>query len=243
MIDYEAMAPDYARHRGLHPGVLEGLLRAGGVGPSSTVLEVGCGTGNYIIAVRERAGCSCWGIDPSREMLSLAEGRSAAVGFQRGGAESIPFRDGFFDLVFSVDVIHHVTDRTAYFAEARRVLKAQGRICTGTDSEWIIRHRQPLATYFPQAVEADLERYPSIEELRHMMAQAGFDDIDEEMVEHRFELTDVQPFRDRVFSCLRLISEEAFHEGLARLERDLHAGPVRCASRYVLLWGASPRDG
>lgn len=243
MIDYEAMAPDYARHRGIHPGVLEGLLRRSGVGPASTVLEVGCGTGNYAVAVYERTGCSCWGADPSQEMLSLAEGKSAGGWFRRGGAEAIPFLDGLFDLVFSVDVIHHVPDRAAYFAEARRVLKAGARVCTVTDSKWIIRHREPLATYFPEAVRADLERCPSIKEARQMMVEKGFDDISEEMVGRRLELVDVQPFRDRVFSCLHLISEEAFRHGLERLERDLKVGPVQCVSRYVLVWGSTRRDG
>jgi ubiquinone/menaquinone biosynthesis C-methylase UbiE len=217
--------------------VLEALVTTSGVGAGSRVLEVGCGTGNYITAVQQGTGSSCWGIDPAEQMLSMAGEASGKVVLQRGGAEKLDFPDGFFDLVFSVDVIHHVGDRTAYFREAHRVLKPRGRVCTVTDSEWIIRHRQPLATYFPETVEADLERYPRIAELRQVMEQAGFGGIAEDTVEIRYDLVDAQPYRDRAFSCLRLISDEAFHRGMQRMERDLRTGPVQCVPRYLLLWG------
>lgn len=236
MIDYDEIASDYARHRRVHPGVLDALVTCG-IGAASRVLEVGCGTGNYIRAVQQATGSSCWGVDPAAQMLSMAGEASGKAVLQRGGAEELDFPDGHFDLVFSVDVIHHVSDRAAYYREAYRVLKPTGRVCTVTDSEWIIRHRQPLATYFPETVEADLERYPPIAELRQVMGQAGFGGIAEDTVETRYELVDAQPYRDRAFSCLRLISDEAFHRGIERMERDLRAGPVQCVPRYLLLWG------
>jgi len=237
VIDYDGIASDYARHRGVHPGVLEALVTTSGVGAAFRVLEVGCGTGNYITALNEATGASCWGIDPAEQMLSMAGEASGKVILQRGGAEQLDFPDDYFDLVFSVDVIHHVSDRTAYFREACRVLKARGRVCTVTDSEWIIRHRQPLATYFPETVEADLGRYPPIAELRQVMEQAGFGEIAEDTVELSYDLVDAQPYRDRAFSCLHLISDEAFHRGMERMERDLCTGPVQCVPRYLLLWG------
>lgn len=149
MLDYDKLAAEYARHRQLHPQVLRSLLARSGIDATSKILEVGCGTGNYVIALQEAAGCTARGIDPSAEMLAKASGRGAPVILARGRAEELAFSDGFFDLVFSVDVIHHVGDRPAYFREARRILKPGGRICTVTDSEWIIRHRQPLSAYFP----------------------------------------------------------------------------------------------
>jgi ubiquinone/menaquinone biosynthesis C-methylase UbiE len=201
------------------------------------VLEVGCGTGNYIIVLQSLAGCTCWGIDPSAEMLARAKGRSSTAHFQIGGAESLEFPTGFFNLVFSVDVIHHVGDRLAYLQEAYRVLQPGGQICTATDSAWIIRHRQPLATYFPETVQADLARYPRITELRALYQRVGFDETVERTVDVCYPLTDIQAYRDKAFSVLHLISKEAFQLGLARVERDLSAGPIPCVSRYTLLWG------
>jgi ubiquinone/menaquinone biosynthesis C-methylase UbiE len=239
VIDYDRIASDYARHRQVHPEVLRSLVSTSRVGRASKVLEVGCGTGNYILALEQLTGAHGWGIDPSQGMLSRARDRSEVVCFRAGRAEKLDFSAGFFDLVFCVDVIHHITDRFAYFEEAQRVLKGGGKLCTVTDSEWIIRHRQPLAVYFPETVEPELARYPRISELRALMAQAGFCGVTEEQVEFPYQLNDTRAYREKAFSSLHLIPENAFQRGLAHMEQDLRAGPIPCVSRYVLLWGTT----
>jgi SAM-dependent methyltransferase len=237
VIDYNQIASKYARHRQVHPGVLTSLISTSRVDGTSQVLELGCGTGNYILALKSLVGATCWGVDSSEGMLTKARERSSGVHFQLGRAESLDFPDDFFDLVFSVDVIHHVLDRLRYFREAYRVLKAGGKLCTVTDSEWIIRHRQPTALCFPETVEVELGRYPRIAQLRHLMESVGFTEITENVVEFPYQLTDIQPYRDKAFSALHLIPEEAFQRGIERMERDLRTGPISCVSRYLLLWG------
>ena len=237
MIDYDQIALEYALHRQLHPEVLRSLLGESGIDGQSTALEVGCGTGNYILAVESAVGFAGWGIDPSPEMLAQARARPGSVTFGAGRAESLPFAAECFDRVFSVDVIHHLEDIEAYFREVARVLKTGGRVCTVTDSEWIIRHREPLAMYFPETVSADLARYPPLTELRDTMAGAGLGEISEQIVEFPYLLTDAQAYRDRAFSSLHLIGDEAWRRGLQRMEGDLQSAPIRCVSRYVLLWG------
>lgn len=237
-VDYDDGASDYARHRQVNPGVLRGIVSTGGVGSDSRVLEVGCGTGNYILELERLTGCQCWGIDPSEGMLSKAAARSDSANFQVGRAEGIDLLPDFFELVFSVDVIHHVEDRPAYYREAYRVLADDGKVCTITDSEWIIRHRQPLAVYFPETVETEIGRYPRMSELRELMEQGGFRVMSEELVEFSYQLTDIRAYQDKVFSALHLIPEDAFHRGIRRMKADLCAGPIPCVSRYTLLWGA-----
>ena len=231
------MAAEYARNRQVHPGVLSNLVSIGGVDSDSRVLEVGCGTGNYVVALEANAGSACWAIDPSEQMLSRAKGRSEKITFQIGAADRLEFPTGTFDLVFSVDVIHHVTNRPAYFHEAHRVLRGDGKICTVTDSEWILQHRRPLAEYFPETVDVELGRYPRMGELRDLMGQSGFGEIGETNVEFAYQLNDIRAYRDKAFSALHLISEEAFRRGIARMEYDLRNGPIPCVSYYVLLWG------
>ena len=236
-IDYDQAAAEYAQHRQVHPEVLKSLVENGGIDGESRVLEVGCGTGNYILALQRQIGSACWGIDPSEGMLVRARARSGVVRFLPGRAEQLDFPPDCFNLVYSVDVIHHVEDRQAFFGEAHRVLKAGGRLCAVTDSEWIIRHRHPLAVCFPETVPLELDRYPRIAQLRDLMERAGFANLCEEMVEFPYQLTEAQAYRDKAFSALHLISEEAFQRGIERLEHDLRAGPIPCVSRYVLLWG------
>lgn len=235
--DYDRLAADYARHRRLHPGVLANVIELGGLTSESRVLEVGCGTGNYISAIRDRVECSCRGLDPSAEMLATAREQAPAIVFLQGRAESLPFDDGSIDLVFSVDVIHHVGERPAFFREALRILSPGGKICTATDSEDDIVRRRPLSSHFPETVAVELRRYPRIGDLRIEMSEAGFADVCDAHVELAYELTDVQPYRDRAFSSLHLLDEGAFAAGVARLESDLRDGPIAGLSLYTLVWG------
>lgn len=242
-IDYGAIAAAYARHRQVHPDVLRALIEGGTVSAGARVLEVGCGTGNYIAAIQALTACRAWGIDPAEGMLAAAQARGADVAFQPGSAGRLDFPDRTFDLVFSVDVIHNVPDLDAAYAEAWRVLRDGGRCCTVTDSEWIIRHREPLTSYFPESAEVDLRRYPGVPALVAAMRRAGFAEVTEQTVEHRYPLTDLEVYRRRAYSCLQLIGDEAHARGLARLERDLQAGPVTAVTRYVLIWGGRRPDG
>ena len=240
MIDYDKISGHYSQHRQkVHPGVLEGLLSGSSCGDASAVLEVGCGTANYIVAVESFAGSRCWGIDPSEKMLSVARGRSNKIDFKIGRAEQLDFSSGFFDFIFSVDVIHHVGGHSEYFQEAYRTLNPGGRVCTVTDSEWILRNRLPLSIVFPGTVEVELARYPRIPFLAGLMREEGFTGIQDVLVEYSFRMKEIQAFRDRAYSSLHLISEEAFDRGIARLEGELdEKGYIQYVSRYTLLWGS-----
>ena len=67
-----------------------------------------------------------------------------------------------------------------------------------------------------------------------MKLRAGLEVV---TVEAPYEIASAQPFRDKAYSALHLISEDAWQAGLERLERDLARGPVRGVSRYACVWG------
>jgi SAM-dependent methyltransferase len=234
------MAADYARHRQVHPGVFSRLLAGGQVTEHSNVLEVGSGTGNYIIALETHTGCLAFGIEPSQEMLNAARRRRGNVKFVLGQAEHLNFEPASFHLIFSVDVIHHVADRRSYFRGAYAALASGGRVCTVTDSTEDIVRRSPLSAYFLETVDVELARYPRIETLREEMAAAGLTGITTEQAEIAYDVTDVQPYRDRAFSSLHLIPHEALAHGIARMEDDLTRGPIKGLSLYTLIWGRRP---
>lgn len=236
-------AEKYAANRRIHAGVLRGLLDGARLDARSAILEVGCGTGNYVTAMQEISGCAAWGIDPSADMLAHARQRVTPVQFGEGRAEALSFGDAQFHLVYSVDVIHHVQDRAAAYREAMRVLRPGGWVCTVTDSEEIIRNRAPMARYFPEIVDVELARYPSMDALRELMLAAGFVEHRVDLVEARSQITDIQGYRDKAFSSLHLIPPQAFERGLARMEADLARGPLEYIARYVLVWGRKPEEG
>jgi ubiquinone/menaquinone biosynthesis C-methylase UbiE len=236
-VNYDQAAGEYAAHRRVHRGVLRELVERAGLGRNSTVLEVGCGTGNYISALAGSLCCAACGLDPSVGMLANARTHPEAVTWLQGRAEQLGLAGDAFDLVFAVDVIHHVADKAAFFHDAARVLRSGGWVCAVTDSEEIIRSREILSGYFPETIEIELARYPGLAQLKAWMVVAGLAACEVVTVEQAYEITSAQPFRDKAYSSLHLIAEEAWRAGLERLERDLARGPVRGVSRYACVWG------
>ena len=66
-IDYDKIAKEYAINRSINPKVFKELYLNNRINENSTILEVGCGTGNYIGALKSITDCSCYGL----ELLNL----------------------------------------------------------------------------------------------------------------------------------------------------------------------------
>lgn len=243
MVNYDGLAREYARHRDMLPALTGALLAGGSLTPDSRVLELGCGTGNYIIALRDSVGCACWGVDRSKDMLSHARARGSDVEFVLGDATRLDFPDQSFDLAFSVDVIHHIDARADFYKEAYRVLAPGGRLCTMTHSEELIRGSGVLSRYFPETVPVNLARYPRVDEHREWMARAGFRANSETLVSHPITVTDSGCYASKANSTLHMIPQDAFERGLLCLERDLAAGPITGLRCYLAIWGAKSASG
>lgn len=93
------------------------------------LLEVGVGAGTDHLQWA-RAGCDCYGVDLTDAAIETTRSHLALHGLesklQRVDAESLPFPDENFDLVYSWGVIHHSEYPDRMIAEIRRVLKPGG---------------------------------------------------------------------------------------------------------------------
>lgn len=96
--------------------------------PNLKVLDIGCGMGFPLVEVAERLGPSCqvYGIDPweqavQRVRLRLKTYAIANVEVSTHAAESMPFEDGFFDLLISNNGINNVQDVEKSLSECHRV--------------------------------------------------------------------------------------------------------------------------
>lgn len=108
--------------------------------PAATVLDLGCGIGFPTIELAGRLGPkgTVWGIDPWPEALERARAKAQSqavtnVHFVDGDAAQLPFDDARFDLVTSNLGVNNFDDVATALAEARRVLRPDGRIALTTN--------------------------------------------------------------------------------------------------------------
>ena len=103
--------------------------------PSSSVLEIGCGSGRYAMYVAETTGCRIVGLDLNAEgirnarALAQAQNLGSQVSFQQCDvSQPLPFADRAFDAAYANDVLCHIPGRLSLLRELRRVLKPGGRL-------------------------------------------------------------------------------------------------------------------
>lgn len=105
-------------------------LRLHPVSVGDRVLDVGCGTGTLLKAYAA-TGASCWGLDLSPAMLTVASERLGdhAV-LTEADATSMPYETGFFDLVAASLFLHEVDPETRVeiLTEIGRVVRPYGRV-------------------------------------------------------------------------------------------------------------------
>ena len=95
--------------------------------PSFKVLEVGGGTGRLASFLSKHVG-EVYSLEPSLPMLYKSSKSNHFVKHVHGYAEEQPFPNEFFDLVFSVDSLHHWDDQERGLQEIHRVLKPGGEL-------------------------------------------------------------------------------------------------------------------
>ena len=117
------------------------------------MLEVPVGTGVLTMPVYKTlpdAEITC--LDYSADMMAVAQRRAETMGltnvqFRQGDVGALPFEDGSFDLVLSLNGFHAFPDKDAAFRETLRVLKPGGIFCgcfyiaeQSKRTDWFINH-------------------------------------------------------------------------------------------------------
>jgi ubiquinone/menaquinone biosynthesis C-methylase UbiE len=236
---HDVAAADYDRKWGISYGaqgraqVLGKLHRALGENGQrfGRALEIGAGTGYFTLNLL-RAGVveSAVATDISQGMLDeLAESAARlglAVETACCEAESLPFPDDSFDLVFGHAVLHHLPNLGAAFAEIHRVLRPGGRLAFCGEPS---RHGDRLAGVPKRAAMAVAPAWR-----RLVGAGPRIDPVDEhEAREHGLEhFVDVHAFtpaeltaavREAGFEDVRVTGEELVAAWFGWMNRTLES--------------------
>jgi ubiquinone/menaquinone biosynthesis C-methylase UbiE len=91
----------------------------------SRILDIGCGAGQTLIALKTPAFCV--GVDIDRDALRIGREIGGSIPFTAARGELLPFRDGSFDMVFSRVALPYMNIPRA-LREMRRVTVRGGRL-------------------------------------------------------------------------------------------------------------------
>jgi ubiquinone/menaquinone biosynthesis C-methylase UbiE len=113
-----------------------GTLSLFGIRAGSTVLDLGCGTGQFTVEIARRVGAegTVHAVDLQQPMLEQARQRVAAadllprVRFHRCGAYQLPLEDESVDAVVLSAVLGEIPNRTRALIEIYRVLRPGGQV-------------------------------------------------------------------------------------------------------------------
>lgn len=123
----------------VHETTLQKILRDYGIDPNADkgdarLLDFGCGAGRYLAAFSTHfSRVNLYGVDTDPDAVANVR----QLGFQGEVLDPesavLPFEDGFFDYVFSSNVIEHIPRNIylQYLSEIHRVLKPGGVFAVG----------------------------------------------------------------------------------------------------------------
>lgn len=149
------------------------------VGPGDTVLDVGCGAGEFSAELLG-AGATPIAVDVAEEALRRARERVPGLDARlwRAG-EPLPVQDAAVDSAWAGEVLEHVVDVAPWLSEVRRVLRPGGTLLLttpdhgpGTLLALALSPRRFAAHFEPRS---DHVRFFSRRTLRELLDDLGFD--------------------------------------------------------------------
>jgi ubiquinone/menaquinone biosynthesis C-methylase UbiE len=241
---YDLVAEEYARTQAQALAApASDLVELLQVGEGSRVLDLGAGTGGSTRAAASKAGPDAMivGVDPSVEMLRLAERDGGGPWYVAGTSIDLPFRDGTFTHVMANFVITHFPKYDTAFFDILRVLQRRGRMGVTTwgpsdaRDEFRFVWRGVAEGFAGKAILADATKralpwedlFSDKNALKDVLYQAGLREIWMEQRDYRFEMSAEEYLTGRETTALgrflrNMLGEEAWGT-FRRRTRELFA--------------------
>lgn len=228
----DELAPYDEFHIGRRQATLH-FLKLLKLSPGMNVLDIGCGIGGAARVAAVEYDVTVTGLDltpqfvDTAQILSDAAGLSAKTKFQIGSATEMPFAAESFDAAFTIHAAMNIADKAALYSHTHRVLKP-GAVFGIYD---ILAGAGEGALEFPVPWSPGPETslLASLEEMRTLLAGAGFEIIHDED-RRAFALEVIRPVETGETPSPH--RPDDFPLKSANLRRNLEAG--RCATHIFI---------
>ena len=227
--DYTQIAHRYNEDRPyLIPSdpVLEDVLQV--LDRPAMVLDVGCGTGNWLAAhvARFDGRNTAWhGADPTREMLEVARKAVPGALWLQSPAEALPCSGGTFDFVYSSFAFHHFGDKGRALSEMVRVLAPEGALRLVNIDAWSMPDWW-VYRYFPAVRPIDEARFWPVDRIERELRRLGLEvEITREAQSQALPSAVILKHAERrVLSQLAVLDDESYQQGLDRIRAEAASG-------------------
>jgi ubiquinone/menaquinone biosynthesis C-methylase UbiE len=198
------------------------VIRIVQITPSTPVLDLGCGTGRFAVALQALIGARVVGLDVSLRLLQYAAQKPAGQyrWWVQGHAAALPFPEATFARVLLSLVLHQFQDWARALAEVARVLQPGRLLIIRTITPEAARQRIPFR-FFPTIAEIEATRMPTVADIEASLSGAGFTIMQTEAVERRKALqfqTVLTEFQER--PSYRVLRPEELAHGMAALQEE-----------------------
>ena len=235
---YDKIGVDYNFTRRADPYLSDRLYQLLTPQKGRIYLDIGCGTGNYTIALHNR-NVNFIGIDPSERMLAEAKTKCNTIQWQNGKAENIPLESNTMDGVMASLTLHHWTDLNTGLKELSRVLKSGSRLIIFTSTSEQMEGYW-LNHYSPKMLQDSIDQMPNYQPILTALMQNGFQVINEEKYFIKEDLQDLflysgkynpslyfhNSVRQGISSFASLANAEEVELGLEKLKQDTESGEI-----------------
>ncbi len=97
----------YKKNYGITRTELNEVFLAG-ISRSSRILEIGSNVGNQLLILQKLGFKNLYGLEPLEYAVELSKKRTHHINIIKGDAFDIPFKDKYFDIVFTSGVLIHI---------------------------------------------------------------------------------------------------------------------------------------
>jgi SAM-dependent methyltransferase len=158
------------------------LLNTLGVSPSSSILDIGCGTGRLAYALRRSHRGSYVGTDILQELLDHAKLKAARDDwhFLLSSAPPLPLESRSIDVTCVFSVFTHLMDEDVYryLEDIRRVLKPGGRLIFSYLDFSVYSHQEVFNHMLADPLRTVLNRFTTKSCLGALLTHAGFSEFE-----------------------------------------------------------------
>lgn len=143
------------------------------VSPNQRVLEIGCGTGGLLAALKPSHGV---GIDFSAEMIRRAQEQHPELEFHQLDAHDLSSLEGTFDIIILSDTVNDLWDVQRTFEQIHPLCTARTRIIVNFYS-YLWQIPLTLAQWVGLAAPLLSQNWLTSEDINNMLQLAGFESI------------------------------------------------------------------